>query len=167
MDVNTNKIKCPKCHYIFVDLMDPLSVRTVDNRRMKCPKCRSFFIFGSVSYSGVGCNTCELQHDSANNVYYKDGCPALMSDGRFLTYYNSTNELTETMRKMNGFESANKFRTFMQTNGDLLMASERDYLNKENTCAPATACSEGWFDLWTKKYGYWANDYASNYSLNR
>ena len=103
----------------------------------------------------------------SNNVYYPDGCPALMSDGRFITYYNSSNELTETMRKMNGFRSENQFRTFMQTNGDLFMNAERDYLMKNNTCSPQTACSEGWYDLWTMKDGYWGNSYASNLSLNR
>lgn len=92
-----------------------------------------------------------------NNVYYKDGCPALMNDGRFITNYNSANELTETMRKMNGFKSSNQFRTFMQTNGDLFMSTEREYQIKNNTCMPSTACSEGYYNLWSKNDGSWVN----------
>lgn len=92
----------------------------------------------------------------ANNVYYKEGCPALMSDGRFLTYWNSSNELTEEMRRLNKFKSENEFRIFLQSNADLFMQTERDYLMKNNTCAPQTACSEGFFDLWSRENGYWA-----------
>jgi hypothetical protein len=112
------------------------------------------------------CTTCNTEYHGGNNVYYKDGCPALMQDSRFLTYYNSSNELTDNMRKVNGFRSANKFRTYMQASGDTIMGLERDYLIKKNTCTPEAACSEGWYDLWTNKNGYWACDYASNYSLN-
>jgi hypothetical protein len=97
------------------------------------------------------------QYHGGNNVYFKDGCPALMADGRFITYYNSSNELTEKMRRMNGFQSSNQFRTFMQTNGDLFMATEREYQIKNNTCMPTTACSEGFYNLWTKDDGSWAN----------
>ena len=97
------------------------------------------------------------KYHGSNNVYFKDGCPALMADGRFITYYNSSNELTETMRKTNGFQSANQFRTFMQTNGDLFMATEREFQVKNNTCMPTVACSEGYYDLWTNNDGSWAN----------
>lgn len=151
--------ECPACHFVFVSGMDPYGVRT-------CPSCQQQFFPGQKIQHGDECSTCYARYHGANNIYYKDGCPALMSDGRFLTYYNSSNELTETMRKMNGFRSANQFRTFMQNNGDLFMATEQDYLVKNNTCEPTTACSEGWYDLWTKKCGYWANNYASPYSLN-
>ena len=90
-----------------------------------------------------------------NNVYYKEGCPALMEDGRFITYYNSTNELTNAMQKLNNFRSANQFRTFMQNNGDLFMNIERRYQIAKNTCSPDTACSEGWYNLNTKYGGTW------------
>jgi|SRR5271154_4227825 hypothetical protein len=151
--------ECPGCHFVFVSGFDPQGVR-------ECPSCNKKFLPGSRIDHGKGCSVCYMRYHGANNVYYKDGCPALMSDGRFITYYNSSNELTEAMRKLNGFRSANQFRTFMQVNGDLFMASEREFQVKKNTCAPRTACSEGWYDLWTKKGGYWANDYASPYSLN-
>jgi hypothetical protein len=97
------------------------------------------------------------KYAGTNNVYYRDGCPALMSDGRFITYYNSTNELTEAMRKMNGFKSPNEFRTFMQNNADKIMDAERSHIIRQNTCSPTTACSEGWNDLWTQHGGDWTN----------
>lgn len=97
------------------------------------------------------------RYRGSNNVYYKDGCPALMNDGRFITYYNSTNELTNQIQKLNGFKSANQFRTFMQTNGSTIMATERLYQIRKNTCMPHVACSQGYYDLWTKYGDYWAN----------
>lgn len=151
---NSRTEECPDCHFTFVVLDDPHTVRS-------CPSCHSRFMCGQSKIHKKGCNICNFRYRGANNVYYKDGCPALMSDGRFLTYYNSSNELTEDMRKINGFRSANQFRTFMQANGDLFRSTERNYLIQNNTCEPETACSEGWYDLWTKKGGYWANNYGN------
>ena len=128
---------CPLCRYSFIAGYDTENLR-------KCPSCDQQFI-SSAKTRG------------ANNVYYRDGCPALMNDARFITYYNSTNELTETMRKLNHIRSPNEFRTFMQNNADLFMNAERTYLERENTCSPTTACSEGWYNLWTKNRGNWAN----------
>lgn len=95
-------------------------------------------------------------YTGTNNIYYKDGCPAIMGDARTLTYYNSTNELTEEMRKINGMKNTNEFRTFMQTNGDIFMNTERRLYLENNTCSPKTACSEGWYNLWTQKGGRWS-----------
>lgn len=132
------KEECPICHFVFISGFDSEGVS-------QCPSCKKKFVSNQKLNKG------------ANNVYSKDGCPALMSDGRFITYHNSTNELTETMRKLNGIKSPNEFRTFMQNNGDKFMNAERNYIVKENTCSPATACSEGWYNLWTKNDGNWAN----------
>lgn len=98
------------------------------------------------------------KYHGANNVYFKTGCPAIMNDARFLTNYNSANELTEQMRRVNGFKSANQFRTFMQNNGNLFMNADRNFQLYNNTCAPAVACSEGWYNLWTDDNGNWANE---------
>lgn len=95
------------------------------------------------------------QYTGADNIYYEEGCPARMSDGRFITYYNSTNELTNAMQKVNKFRSANQFRTFMQKNGDLFMNLDRQYQTAKNTCSTNTACSEGWYNLHTKYGGSW------------
>lgn len=142
--------ECPLCHYVFI--------RGYDNSNLKiCPSCKSQYSSGKKpsppSNYPSGTNKCI----GSNNVYFKNGCPAIMSDGRFITYYNSTNELTEQMRKLNGIKSSNAFRTFMQNNAEKLMDTERNYINQQNTCSPSTACSEGWYDLWTKNNGNWCN----------
>jgi len=143
------KEECPNCHFTFVSGFDPENIRN-------CPSCRTKFVSGQKVNHGVGCTVCKSRYNGSNNVYYKDGCPAIMSDGRFITNYNSTNELTEAMRKMNGFKSPNEFRNFMQKHGDLFMNIERDYITKNNTCTPKIACSEGWYNLWTKHNGDWS-----------
>lgn len=142
--------ECPGCHFVFVSGYN-------ENNSRKCPSCKQNFVSGEAIDHGKGCSICLNRYHGANNVYYKDGCPAIMSDGRFITYHNSTNELTEALRKLNGIRSPNEFRTFMQNNGNLFMAAERKHIVKENTCTPTTACSEGWYDLWTRDKGNWAN----------
>lgn len=143
--------ECPSCHFVFVSGFDPDGIR-------QCPSCKQTFLSGQKIDHGKGCSICLNRYHGSSNAYYKDGCPALMSDGRFITYYNSSNELTENIRKLNGFKSPNQFRTFMQNNGDQFMNTERNYITKENTCNPATACSEGWYNLWTKNAGNWKNE---------
>lgn len=142
--------ECPTCHYVFVAGYDANNMRD-------CPSCNQHFQSGQKIDHGEGCSICLNRYHGSNNVYHKDGCPAIMSDGRFITYYNSTNELTETMRKLNGIKNPNEFRIFLQKNGDKFMAAERDYITKENTCTPTTACSEGWYKLWTENRGDWSN----------
>lgn len=133
------------------------------HNREECPHCRNVFISGFNEDNIKKCPSCKQKfvtkaaNRGTNNVYYNDGCPALMSDGRFITYHNSTNELTESMRKLNGIRSPNQFRNFLQKNADLFMNAERNHITKENTCSPATACSQGWYDLWEKNNGNWAN----------
>ncbi|RYE14216.1 MAG: hypothetical protein EOP34_07100 [Rickettsiales bacterium] len=83
-----------------------------------------------------------------NNIYYKNNCPAFMSDGRFLTYYNSTNELTESIQKMNHIKNINRFRNFMQNNGNKFINLEREFLIKNNTCQPRISCSSGYTHLY-------------------
>ncbi|AYV85305.1 MAG: hypothetical protein Satyrvirus10_6 [Satyrvirus sp.] len=151
-----NKEECPNCHFIFVSGFSP-------DGKKKCPSCNHNFISGQKINHGSGCSICQNRNkdknisNGSNNVYYSDGCPALMSDGRFMTYHNSSNELTDAMRKLNGFKNSNEFRKFMQNNGNLFMNSEINHIKKQNTCSPNMACSEGWYKLWTKNNGKWQN----------
>ena len=135
---------CPDCHFGFISGFDP------ENKRV-CPKCKRVFV--SDPQNIFNCT----QYQGCNNAFYKDGCPALMSDGRFITYHNSSNELTENMRKVNNFKNPNEFRRYMQNNGDLFRTAERDFIEKQNSCYPTKACSQGWYDLWSTHNGNWAN----------
>lgn len=149
MNQNNNSLhtkeQCPKCNHVFIAGFDA-------GKNRMCPACKHRFVSGQKSNN---CNTAVNRYSGSNNIYYKDGCPAIMSDGRFITYYNSSNELTEAMRKLNGFQSGNQFRNFMQKNGKQFMDAERNHILNENTCQPAVACSEGWHDLWNKYGGDW------------
>lgn len=147
------KEECPQCHITFVAGYDK-------DKRRSCPSCQYSFISGQRLNHGNGCSICNIRYRGDNNVYFREGCPALMSSGKFITYYNSTHELTEAMRRLNGFRSSNQFRTFMLNNGDIFMNAERDYQLRNNTCSPNIACSEGWYDLWTKANGNWAKKFS-------
>lgn len=135
-----SKEECPHCHFTFICGFDSEGKR-------QCPSCNRGFASGTKIDHGRGCSICSNRFKGSNNVYYSDGCPALMADGRFITYHNSTNELTEAMRKLNGFKNPNQFRSFMQKNGDLFMNAERAYVQSQNTCSPNVACGKGWRDL--------------------
>lgn len=154
-----NHEKCPSCHNVFVTGFDSNNLRS-------CSYCNTVFV-SSQKYDKNSLHTlherervfCNKVYNGEDNIYYSNGCPANMSDGRFITYYNSTNELTENMRKINGFQSHNQFRTFMQKYGDLFMKVEHDYIINKNNCSslPSIACSEGWYNLWSKYGGNWLN----------
>lgn len=126
------KEECPLCHFIFTSGFNP-------DDKLECPSCKHKFIKNTNKYNGT------------NNVYYKDGCPAIMSDGRFITYYNPSKELTDMMQRLNNIENPHNFRIFMQNNGNLFMDAERNYFQEKNTCAPNTACSKGWQDYLDNK----------------
>jgi hypothetical protein len=81
----------------------------------------------------------------SNNVYRQ--CPARMEDGRFITRYESSNELTRQIQVLNGIPSSNRFRNFLQQNTDLIMANERKWLDRKYGCHPNIACSEGYYFL--------------------
>lgn len=138
--------QCPRCGYTF-------SIGFDNSNIVKCPSCRTNY----EKTKNAPCTTCRTDYPGDNNGYYKQGCPALMSDGRFLTNYRSSNELTDQMMKLNGIKSSNEFRNFLQNNANKFINSEREYLLNQNTCDPKTGCSQGWYDLWNVNGGDWSN----------
>jgi len=70
-----------------------------------------------------------------DNRYYRYKCPALMSDGRFITSYVDSDVLNQYIRHVNHIGSANDFRMFLQKNGDSIINREREYLISKNTCS--------------------------------
>lgn len=121
-----NEEKCPVCKKIFITGYNPDKMRT-------CPSCERKFL-SPVSSQGHG----------ANNIHFREGCPALMSDGRFLTNYLSSNELTEKDKKSKGIKNHNQYRQYMTQNGDKMLDAERRNLMKYNTCNPTLCGCEGW-----------------------
>ncbi|MEM0354176.1 MAG: hypothetical protein QXW79_01205 [Thermoplasmata archaeon] len=144
---------CPFCHHTFIAGFDPRNLRV-------CPSCKNAFISGQKPKHDSSCIFCSNKYKGTNNIYYLHGCPAIMADGRFVTYYNSTNEITENMKKVNGFHRTNDFRNFMQKNGVLFIEAERDYHIRKHRCSPSFACSMGWYDLWVKYHGDWTKQWT-------
>jgi len=77
-----------------------------------------------------------------DNRYYKYGCPALMSDGRFLTSYVDSDVLNQYIRHVNKLKSSNDFRIFLQKNGNTIINRERALLIKNNTCSVHGKCTK-------------------------
>jgi hypothetical protein len=75
-----------------------------------------------------------------DNRYWSYGCPALMQDGRFLTNYVRFNVFDQNIRYINNIETAFEYRKFLQTNGDIILNREREFLNKNNRCQVNGAC---------------------------
>ena len=76
-----------------------------------------------------------------DNRYFKYGCPALMSDGRFITNYVDSDVINQFIRHTNNITSSNDFRQFLQKNGDAIINQERALLIKKNTCAVNGKCA--------------------------
>ena len=75
-----------------------------------------------------------------DNRYYKYGCPALMHDGRFLTNYIHSRIFDQYVRNMNGIDSIQNFKEFLQHNGDTILNNQRATLNELNTCDVSGKC---------------------------
>ena len=75
-----------------------------------------------------------------DNRYGKYGCPALMSDGRFVTNYMDSDVFNQFIRKVNKIPSSHEYRQFLQKNGDKLISRERNFLLKKYTCPSQGRC---------------------------
>lgn len=69
-----------------------------------------------------------------DNRYFKQGCPPLMHDGRFITNYNRFPIFEQYIKNINKISSAQEYRQFLQKNGDTIINNERAYFNKVATC---------------------------------
>ena len=75
-----------------------------------------------------------------DNRYWSNGCPPLMSDGRFLTNHVRFNVVDQFIRNMNELPNNHEYRHFLQKNGDEILNKERQVLTKNNTCAVNGKC---------------------------
>lgn len=132
------KNNCPNCQYTF-------HTGFIDDLQLTCPHCKCSFI-----------NPIKAKYPGTNATYYREGCPALMEDNRIITNYLSSNYVTNIMMAKNGFKNAQKFRTFLQSNGKELIDQDRKYFGKK-ACHVDSACSIGWYQLWNDNNGNWAN----------
>ena len=77
-----------------------------------------------------------------DNRYYKYGCPALMSDCRFITSYVDSDVVNQYIRHVNKIKSSNDFRMFLQKNGEQIINKERAFLINKNTCSVNGKCAK-------------------------
>ena len=75
-----------------------------------------------------------------DNRYYSYGCPALMSDGRFLTSYVDSDIYNQYIRNINNIKTSCQYRHFLQNHGDDILNKEREYLIRNNTCSVYGNC---------------------------
>ncbi len=90
------------------------------------------------------------RYSGTDNTYFSTGCPAKMSDGRFLTNHMSANDQTEEMRIKSGIKNNTQHRLFLQQNGLQIMNSQYNNLFQQNTCDSGIACSRGYYDMKSK-----------------
>ena len=70
---------------------------------------------------------------TSNNKYFD--CPALMSDGRIMTDYRSSNTLNDLIRISNNTLSSFEYRQFLTNNADNIMKINNDYVTNKNSCS--------------------------------
>lgn len=71
---------------------------------------------------------------------YFQQCPPMMSDGRGLTDYRSSQVREELFRYKNGLTSENEARTFRINNADEIMDNEWNALKKTRSCFTQKKC---------------------------
>lgn len=71
---------------------------------------------------------------------YFPQCPAMMSDGRLLTDYRSSQVREEVFRQKYGLISENEMRTFRIENGEKIMDEEWDHLRDTKSCFASKKC---------------------------
>jgi len=75
-----------------------------------------------------------------DNRYFKNGCPPLMQDGRFVTNYLESRVFEQYVRNVNNIGSAQEYKRFLQVHGDTIINRERAYQEKINTCSVHGKC---------------------------
>lgn len=75
-----------------------------------------------------------------DNRYFKNGCPPLMQDGRFITNYMESRVVEQYIRNVNNIESAQEYKRFLQVHGDTIINRERAYQESINICAVHGKC---------------------------
>ncbi len=75
-----------------------------------------------------------------DNRYYKNSCPALMQDGRFITNFIPKRSFEQFIRNVNNINTSAEYRQFLQNNGETIMNKEREHIEKTNTCGVNGMC---------------------------
>ena len=77
-----------------------------------------------------------------NTSFAEFNCPALMSDGRFITNYFPNQVFNQTIKNLNKIKTSHEYRMFLQKNGQSMMKKETENLVKKNSCNVGNKCSK-------------------------
>lgn len=69
-----------------------------------------------------------------NNSPQNHDCPALMSDGRFLTDYRPSNDIVTLIMKQNGLHNSYEYKEFMIKNGQKIHQMTRNFYESKYPC---------------------------------
>jgi hypothetical protein len=69
-----------------------------------------------------------------DNRWFKQGCPALMSDGRLFTSYVDSDVVEQFIRKGNNINNSHEYREFLQKNASTLINRERAFYMSQAVC---------------------------------
>lgn len=72
--------------------------------------------------------------------HWKQGCPALMSDGRFVTNYMDNDVFNQTIKKMNKIGNSHEYREFLQKNAETIIKRETESFLKKCSCNTEGKC---------------------------
>jgi hypothetical protein len=75
-----------------------------------------------------------------DNRYWSQGCPPLMSDGKFITNHVRGKVFDQYIRNMNDITGTHQFRNFLQNRGGDILQLERESIIKNNTCSVNGKC---------------------------
>lgn len=92
-------------------------------------------------------------------------CPIIMADGRFGTYYGSTNDYMNRLQRRAGFRNSNEFRRFLQEYGGELKRRERENFIRRNFPLPLNVTSQGYQQLLYDFNGDWSGVNNFNRSI--
>ena len=69
-----------------------------------------------------------------DNRYFKNGCPPLMQDGRFITNYFDKRVLDQQIRQLNNINNSYNYKSFLQNNAEQIINNDRNVHNQIYTC---------------------------------
>lgn len=75
-----------------------------------------------------------------DNRYFKNNCPPLMQDGRFMTSYIESRVLEQFIRNVNNLQSAQDYKIFLQNNAETIMEREKTYAENTSRCSINGQC---------------------------
>ena len=69
-----------------------------------------------------------------DNKYWNLGCPALMSDGRFITNHVSCKNINQQIKDLNKITNAYEYKDYLQKNTETIIQKRNKYYEDNFSC---------------------------------